>query len=222
MEQTKDNVVVLAFDIERSGGRSQDQTIAIGASVVDSNFIQLDSLFTYSYVPGVTTFEERSWSEFWVNNLDVLSQLEYKGPQSMEEREYEMITQFHEFREKWELKTNDKVILCNDNSPFDVHYINELYGKYMPNVLPMPYTAYSQEYSSLFETHSMQKGLLSVVAPEFTSNWGFTDKIKEIYKIPTMPESMTHNHLPHHDAYTIATEMHILLQIQKGDIKLKK
>ena len=221
MDKYKNEVVVLSFDIERSGSRSQDQTIAIGASVVDSDFIQLDSLFTYSYVPGVTTFEERAWNEFWVKNLDILEQLEYKGPLNLHDREFEMISQFHEFRKKWELKTNNNLILCNDNSPFDVHYLNELYGKYLPNVLPMPYTAHSQEYSPLWETHSIQKGLLAAVIPSFTSNWGFTDKIKEIYNVPKMPETMTHNHLPHHDAYTIATEMHVLMKIQKGEIKLK-
>lgn len=213
--------IILAFDIERSGGRSQDRTIAIGASVVDSNFQQLDSFFEYSYVPNVTTFEDRAWTEFWSKNTDILDMLVYRGPKSIEEKELEMITLFHEFREKWELKAGDNFILCCDNSPFDVHYINELYGKYLPDVLPMPYSAYSQEYSPLWETHSMQKGLFASVDPGYTSDWGFTKRIEELFKIPKMPESMTHNHLPHHDAYTIATELHVLLKIQSGEIEKK-
>lgn len=42
--------LVLAFDIEKSGSTDENNTIAIGASVVDENLIELDNFLYINYV----------------------------------------------------------------------------------------------------------------------------------------------------------------------------
>jgi len=92
--------LVLAFDIEHSG----TEVIAIGASVVDSNFKELDRFLFGNYTHGVTNFSERCWREFWSKNEGILKIIKYTGNQDLPKklREKEMITQFQNFRSKWD------------------------------------------------------------------------------------------------------------------------
>lgn len=219
--------IVLAFDIERSGGRVMDDTIAIGASVVDEHFHELDFLFLPAYYPQntrcPTKFEPRCWNEFWVKHQPTLATLEYKGQLSKHQREEEMIKEFHAFRAKWEAYADAKGIeylLVSDNPIFDGGFINDLLYKHMPNVLPIPYRASTQKYDSFLDTHSEQRGLLFSVDPSHTKNWGVTRRIGEIYDVPAVKKR--HDHNPANDAYTIAHEQQVLFAIQEGRIQRKQ
>ena len=70
----------------------------------------------------------------------------------------------------------------------------------------------------------MQRGLLAISNPKFTKIWGFGDEISKLYNLPIekIDQTISHDHLPHHDAYTIACELHIMHGIKNGSIKLKR
>lgn len=233
--------LVLAFDIERSGGRADHDTIAIGCSVVDSEFNELDNLFLPMYFPKETVFETRCWQEFWSQekNAEKLSLFEYKGDLNKCQREHECINLFQQFREKWQNKADTMGLLLelvSDNNVYDGGFINELIGYYMngPNpkcqhiiingsmsttpTLPIPYSAGSvQNYKPFWETHSEQRGILAVVDPSFKGNYGFTKRISELYEVPPMKKE--HDHHPTNDAYTIAFEQQVVLGIRDQTIK---
>ena len=88
------NRFVLAFDIERSGATTEYDTIALGASVVDSNFKELDRYYCNCYFPKETKFEPRCWEQFWSKHLETLDLLVYTGDKTKLEREKEMIFAF--------------------------------------------------------------------------------------------------------------------------------
>lgn len=219
--------IVLAFDIERSGGRCEHDTIAIGASVVDWTFKELDSLFLPGYFKKEhftpTVFEKRCWEEFWSKHTDILETLKYEGDLDKQSRQREMIDQFQRFREKWETTANDlgyRLELVSDNNVYDGGFLNEMIDKMRPGELLMPYTSSKpQKYKSFWETHSEQRGLLMAVDPSFTKNSGFTKRISELYELPPMMKS--HDHNPANDAYTIAYEQQVLLGIRDGKVKRK-
>lgn len=245
---TEQKTLVLAFDIERSGGAMQHQTIGIGASVVDHNLQEVDNLFLPAYVPGETIFESRCYQEFWSKHLDKLELLKYTGKLDPAQREEEMITAFQEFRHKWETfaKDNDyQFELVADNNVYDGGFINNLIGTYLssnmagvsqdpenkekfytPLELPIPYSAshdqdtLQQTYKAFWETHSEQRGLLMVVDPSFKKNWGYSQRIQELYDVPSPKKP--HDHNPANDAYTIAYEQQVLLGIRDGRIQRRK
>lgn len=211
---------ILAFDIERSGATNKYSTIAIGVSVIDEEFNKLESKLWRNYVPDKTSFEPRCWNEFWSKRINVLNEF-ITTPTTLDtlENEKNIIEQFQEFRRQWEAKAkseNKKLIVCCDNLIYDGGFINELIMTYT-NDLPLPYSAsYPQKFSSLWETHSMQKGLLSVVDSKFTSNWGLTDRMFELYNVDR--PTVDHDHLPQNDAYTIAYDMAVMLRIRQGTL----
>jgi hypothetical protein len=214
--------IVLAFDIERSGATSEYETIAIGASVVNNNFEELDSLFLPGYFDDSsktpTSFEKRCWEEFWSKNPDTLKKLKYSGNLSKNERQKEMIEEFQLFRNKWETYASENKMnfaLVSDNNVYDGGFINELICKHT-DYLPIPFST-KREYSSFFETFSQQKGLLMVVDPSFKSDWGLSDRISKLYDLPKPKKE--HTHLPSDDAYTIAYDQQVLFGIRDGKIK---
>lgn len=218
---TSQKTLTLAFDIERSGGTDKYDTIGIGASVVDNRFAELDNLFLPGYIPGETVFETRCWEEFWSKNRDILSKLEYTGPKNKKGRELEMIQEFQDFRRRWEdyaVENECKLETVSDNNVFDGGFINQLIFDNLPDTMPLPYDS-KGKYKPYWETHSVQRGLLMAVDPEFKNDWGFTERIMELYKVPKMRRN--HDHLPNNDAYTIAFENQIILGIRDGYIKRK-
>jgi hypothetical protein len=212
----------LAFDIERSGCTKNYDTIGIGASVVDSNFNELDSLFLAGYFPKETQFEKRCWDEFWVKNQDSLKQLEYSGTLNYKERQAEIIFLFQEFRKKWENKAladNVELDLVSDGCVFDAGFINEMIFEHLDNVLPIPYSASTQQFSPFYDTTSEIKGILSIVDPTFKENWGYFNKLNELYNLPKFEKK--HDHNPANDAFTIAVQHQIVLNIRDKKITLK-
>lgn len=244
--------IVLAFDIERSGATNEYDTIAIGASVVNQDFEELDSLFLPGYFPqkarnqktlddywkstkehvivepiltitaDETVFEPKCWTEFWSKNLETLETLKYTGPLTKQQRQKEMIEQFQNFRANWESWANEnnyEYLLVSDNNVFDGGFINQMIYEHLPDAKPIPYYASTGEYSLFVETYSAQKGLLMYVDPEFTQEWGLTDRINKLFDVPELQKSYDHN--PVNDAYTIAVDQQILFAIQNRSIELR-
>jgi hypothetical protein len=218
--------LVLAFDIERSGGGGVHETIAIGASVLDATFRELDTLFLPCYFPPGSSepsvFEKRCWDEFWCSNKDVLDKLVYTGGLCKAARQTEMIEAFQAFRVKWEAKalqeTQTMLILASDNPVFDGGYINSLIGAHLPSgTLPIPYTAtFPQAYRPFVGVHDMQGGMLMAIDPARTDSWGHSCRVAQLYGLP--PARKKHTHLPDEDAYTIAYDLQVLYGIQAGRI----
>lgn len=236
------NTYVLAFDIERSGARDEHQTIAIGASVVDSNLEEVGSFFETNFRSGghldenkilteennvrrnnVTFFEPRCWNEFRRKNTHILKKLEYKGNQTMKQQEKRMTRKFQEFRSHWERMAQEEkttLDLVSDNNVYDGGFINQLIFQHTKDQ-PLPYSASRpQTYQPFWEVFSMQKGMLSALGPSFNSDWGLSKDIAETFCLPKHVNQ--HDHMPHNDAYTIAWDYHILKKIQSGDIKPMK
>ena len=90
--------------------------------------------------------------------------------------------------------------------------------EHLVNVKPIPYTASTGEYSSFGETHSAQRGLLMYV-DQYTKEWGFSDRINELFDVPEQQKA--HDHNPANDAYTIAFDQQVLFAIQDGVIDLR-
>lgn len=226
MTTENNKIYCLAFDIERSGALRNHETIGIGASVVDQNFNELDSLFLPGYFPAnsnePTVFEDRCWDEFWSKHPEQLNCLVYDGESSKKVRQYQLISKFQAFRAKWEQKAKEdgaKYWLVSDNAIFDAGFINDMIFEHLPRQMPIPYAASDGEYQAFLETHSQQKGFLMSVLPEFHSHWGLTKKIAELYDVPE--QKVEHDHRPDHDAYTIAMEQQILFGIRDGRISRK-
>jgi hypothetical protein len=220
------NPLVLAFDIERSGSRDEHDTIALGASVVDFKFDEVDSLFVKCYFPDDTRWEARCYDEFWSKNLDILNVLKYEGPNNKDEQTKYMIDAFQAFRQKWEdlAKTQGTTLeLVSDNKVYDGGFVNRLIFDHYPNKLGLPFSVGSaevgQQYSSFWETHSTQRGILMLANPNFRSDWNLSGQIEKLFDVPKPPVTKTHDHRPDNDAYTIAREQQILLGIREGRIK---
>ena len=173
--------VILAFDLERAGATVEYDTIALGASVIDEKGNELANLFIPGYFPEKTKFEERCWDEFWSKNTDILDLLKYEGELSPVEVEKEMITNFHQFRKHWEdfaTQNNCEFYLVTDNISFDVTFINLMMFKHLPGVLPIPYSASSQKYSSVIDICQMARGFAA--DPNYAKKWGFNDHLDKI------------------------------------------
>lgn len=214
--------ITLAFDLERSGATNEFSTIAIGAVVMDQNFNQLDSLLLKGFMPQFTRFEARCWNQFWSKHQEVLTELTYEGDLSFDQRQLEMITEFQQFRSKWEQtceSNGDTLILVSDNCVYDGGFINDMIFTYLPGTLPIPYSASKQDYEIFHETFSMQRGLLKVVDPSFTSDWGLSQRISELYNLPPKRDLNPHN--PVDDAYEIAYDYQVLNGIQNNQIHMK-
>ncbi len=215
--------IVLAFDIERSGATDQNTTIGIGASVVDDQFNELDSLFLPGYLPKQVIFEKRCWDEFWSKHPEQLELLECKDEEiSLYELQHEMITAFQAFRIQWEIyakENNIEYVIASDNCVYDGGFINEMIFKCLPGDSPLPYSASTQEYSDFIDTHNCQRGLLMIIDPSYKDWWGFSDRIEELFQTP--PKRKEHDHNPANDAYTIAFDQQVLFAIRDGMIKRK-
>ena len=185
--------------------------------------MELDSYIGLSYDSKQTKFEPRCWNEFWSKHQNILKFLENTDEIDYEQKQKNMINGFVEFVKKWQEKSkkdNFKLTIASDNKVFDGGFINELIFQHYDNLLPFPYNFYTGKYDTFLETHSIQKGLLMVIDSSYVNkDWGYSDAIKQYYHIPEYKKE--HNHLPDHDAYTIAFDMQVLLNIGKRKLTRK-
>lgn len=129
-----------------------------------------------------------------------------------------MIEIFQDFRRLLEDKAElagARLVLATDNNTGDCGAINVLIAKYTKDQ-PIPFSC-KGVYSPCWETHSEQRGLLMAVDPTFKSDWGLTNRIRELYDVPKGAKDHSHN--PADDAYTIAFDQQVLYLIRDGKIK---
>lgn len=229
---------VLAFDIERSGPTKDYDTIGIGATVLCFDFSDKSSLSLKEvdrlFLPGCfaeTKFEQKCWDEFWGKDEQKvqLADLRYEGSLSPLERQKEMINAFQDFRTKWELKAEAEqanYYLVTDNAIYDGGFLNDFLMTHT-KLEPMPMTASTQRYGSLYDIDQMLNGFLMAVDPKWTPrSYGMTSRIRKLYdiKAPNIP----HDHNPANDAHNIAYDFCALMGIKagvwecvKGDTKRK-
>lgn len=212
------SMFVLAFDVERSGPCETHDTIAIGASVLDSDFQEHASLLLEGYIPGETNFDPECWEEFWTNHLDVLENIKYTGDKHKGDREKEMIEAFHAFRQLWEKRAAEsgkELVLASDNPVFDGGSINSLMAKYLPEgTRPIPYTATTpQTYEHLVSVDDVRNGMFMHYEME-------KKMVGTLYDIP--PKAKLHTHTPDCDAYSIAHDLLVAYGINNNSIKLRK
>jgi hypothetical protein len=208
------DVLVLAFDIERSGPCRTHDTIAIGASVLDSSFLERATLLLKGYNKETVVFDARCWREFWCTKANVLEHLAYKGGKTKREREREMIEEFHTFRITWEniaALEGCRLVLASDNPVFDGGYINDLMAKHMPyGTLPIPYTASRpQQYTHLVSVDDVRDGMSMLMKKT----------ILDTYNIPV--KAKLHTHTPDCDAYSIAHDLQVAYGIKNGMVTRK-
>ena len=208
----------IGIDIERSGARKCDETIAIGATVVDEDLNIVDSISLLGYFPNKTQFEKRCWDEFWSKHQDILSYLVYTGELTKEQNQKRMINELMEFRKKWDIASRNgecNIVLVSDNKVYDGGFINEMIFEHTDS-LPIPYDTLGK-YRKFWETHSMQRGLLMAIDPAGKQDWGLSERIEKLFDIP--PSKIPHDHTPANDAYNIAREYQILKGIESGKYK---
>lgn len=195
-------IVTLAFDIERSGPTNKEDTIAIGAAVIDENFKELDSLFLPGYFPQDTKFEANCWV-FWKKFLDILQTLTYNGELSKIDCQKEMITEFMTFRSKWEKWCDDnghELLVVSDNNVYDGGFLNQMIFDHLPKSLPIPFTVNKKKFGKFYETSSMKHILKKSL--NCKSNADFYAHLGKIFTPPA--KKYDHDHNPAHDAYGIA------------------
>jgi len=217
--------IYVGFDIETSGSFfGLHKVIAVGMCAIGDDFNIIDSIRFDCYLPDQCLFEQRTWDEFWSKYSKILDGFRYTGKLKQAEKvEKWMVEEFQKFRSKMEQHAKDigaKYYFVSDNKIFDGGFMNALIGKHTSD-MPLPYTASTSQYSSFFETHSMQKGFLLAIDPNFDPDIksGFTNRIAELYDVP--PPLKEHDHNPENDAYSIAYDFAVMMAIREGKIKKK-
>lgn len=210
---------ILSYDIERSGPRACDFTVAVGAALMDGlTGAVLHLLFLPGYVPNAFQFEPECWRNFWSSKTHLLEKLRYGGPLNFLQRQAEMIQEFQTFRASCEDQARAQRIdltLVSDTEMFDKGFLNKLITDYTRD-LPLPYRVSDGQYGTVWNVLSMQRGMLMALDPGFTRKTGFFRRIQELFVVPQC--TFRHDHLPHHDAAYIAFQYWVLLRIQDGTI----
>ncbi len=222
---SKQHYWLLAFDIEKSGSTADFDTIAIGSTVLGSNYRVLGSYLGTSYTLEETKFEKRCQNEFWSKNMDILEKLRNDKPISYAQKQKDMIVGFVEFVKSWELAAAErgiKLYKVSDNVAFDVHFLNIMIHEHCDGMLPFPYNFVTQKYGTLWETTSMQKSFLLAVDPTtIQKDWGFKKTLHKLY--PSLRKCpVAHDHMPHHDSTGIAYDFIGLMEISAGRHKFIK
>ena len=215
----------LAVDIEKVGARLGGDIVAIGSVLMDRDFQIHKEFFEKCFFDKSQVDDDTM--DFYEKNKKMFNNFKYEGDLTKEERLCEVINKFQNFRRECEdlAKTfNYKLEFVTDNNVFDGGHLNYLIEKYTKD-LPIPYSASKDEngnqtYSTFFETHSELRGILASMCPDFKEDWGYTDKIKEVFDLPEF--KIKHDHNPLNDAKTIAYDHIVFLGIRDGYYKLKK
>lgn len=236
-DDEKTNPLTLAFDIETDGAfSSKNNILQIGASVVSAypRRKQIDSFLMSEYRKtelgehNIEQFEPRCWNEFWSKNTTTLDAIaaHTNTENSIEYNRTEMITGFVSFVSKWEnicSENNLTLFRTTDNKAYDPFFINVYIERYLPKTPVLPYKFSNGSYSNLFETHSVQWGLLLALDGKVFKDKkrGLAKAILDYYDCLPSVEEIVHDHRADHDAYAIAEELQILLAIAREDIKKK-
>lgn len=211
----------LAFDIERSGPLETNQTIAVGACVMDASFNVLDTMLFCNYFPTEDVFEDTCWQNFWISRQPLLRSFVYGGSKTRDERTAEMIITFQKFRSKWEIychRHHLKMVLVSDNVLFDGGQLNTLIARFTDDH-PLHYTVTKQLYSPVVCVYDMLKGFLLATSPEQADIRNVWKCITAAYTVPPSPVANDHN--PRNDATFIAFQYQVFMAISRKEIRKK-
>lgn len=226
----KDNLIVLAVDIERTGATARELTFAIGASVVDANYAEVDSLLLAIWPENQVVWEERCWVQFWSKNQPILEKLKKVAAEQQKEnkrfgrRELEagMIRDLVAFIAKHQAaaaKKGQQLLVVADTCAFDFHWINSLIDNYLQGQYkPLPYRFDNADFSHVVNVSDERRGLLRGLDNDAV-NAGQCWKVildKHGVQLPEAflqaAECKQHDHLPDNDAYTIAIKGQLQMQ----------
>ena len=222
------NVVALCWDIEAMGF----EVIGIGLAVMDvAEDKILDTKLLKSYYPSRPK-DERSWKEFWCNNQNILDLLaaETEGGPTFLESQIRMANELMAFVANAERLARDlgkQFHIVSDNKVFDIGLVNRLIHEHYDEKFQFPYSALSFSKGDFnymgyfYELQSMQRALLCLHAPDWapTNEWGYTEKVRELWGIPEPP--VKHDHNPVNDAISQLYEYQAMLRIFDGKYQLQ-
>lgn len=223
-------LLVLAVDIERTGASEREQTFAIGASVVNADYTELDSLLLVIWPEGEVQWEERCWNEFWSKNQNILDKL--KAVAAMQQTstkrvglkalEAGMIHDFVEFVAKHQTAAKEQgleLLITTDNAAFDFHWINHLIGKHLQGQCnPLPYRFDNHRYGDVADMSNEMAGMLRVLDAAAVNNGmrlhdlGAKHGLVFPHGYMQAMASKQHDHMPDNDAFTIAVKQQLCRQ----------
>lgn len=223
----------LAFDIERTGPMAENETFAIGASVVTDKGEELAKYLFCCYDDKAKhSWEQLCATEFWSEHLGVLMKIEEASKHCVlaTQSEPTIITKMHvsgvelrrrmiesllSFIREWEVKASQleiKIERVTDCPSYDVHWLNTLIGEYLPGHYPFPYTMiYPQVYAKIVDTGSFREGY-AIAAGLDGHEWKALEDHTGI-KFTKPPRE--HDHMPDNDAFTIAWKYAMLKNFRK-------
>lgn len=219
--------IVLCWDIETAN----TVVLGIGAALMDcaTGDIVARALFK-SYCPGMR-LDARCWKEFWHDKQDILDTLAIPvnadgsrpGFEAAQSKMIHDLMAFFKLAEKYAVDNGREFHHVSDNRGFDVGLINTLIEKHYGRDAQLPRsptedpsTGEHEYLTNCFETQSMQRMLLLQYDPGFLrrSEWGYTDRIYELWGVPNPPA--VHDHNPVNDAIFQLHAYRTLLQIASG------
>jgi hypothetical protein len=215
-------LLVLAVDIERTGASKREQTFAIGASVVNASYTELDSLLLAIWPEGEVQWEERCWNEFWSKNQNILDKLKAEAAKQqtstkrvgLKALEAGMIRDLVEFIAKHQSAAKEqglKLLITTDNAAFDFHWINHLIGKHLQGQYnPLPYRFDNQRYGDVADMSNEMAGMKRVLQAAAVKN-GMHEMVLPHGYMQAMA-SKQHDHMPDNDAFTIAVKQQLCRQ----------
>lgn len=221
------NVIALCWDIEAVGF----EVIGIGVAVMDvAEDKVLDKKLIKGYYPS-RPMDKRSWDEFWSKNTKVLDLLAVeKGGLSFIQNQSRMIHELLEFvieAERLAKSLGKQFHIVSDNKVFDIGLINRMIAEHYDGDLQFPYSPLARSEDSFnymgyfYELQSMQRTLLCLHAPGWapTNEWGYTEKVRELWGIPEPP--IKHDHNPVNDAISQLYEYQAMQRIFDGEYQLQ-
>ena len=226
---TFSNVVALCWDIEAMGF----DVIGIGLAVMDvATGKILDSKLLKGYHPSRPK-DERSWKEFWSHNQTILDLLTVEGDKDgvpFDETQYEITHELIKFvvnAERTAKELGKQFHIVSDNKIFDIGLVNSMIFAHYDEKFQFPYSALSFEKGDfnymgyVYELQSMQRALLCLHAPDWapTNEWGYTEKVRELWNIPEPP--VKHDHNPVNDAISQLYEYQAMQRIFDGEYQLR-
>lgn len=176
---------ILSLDIETSGcNLVENGIISIGYCLgdLDGNVLKKGR---FGFDLEDKTFEERCYTQFWANNLEILKTLKSEA-KPIKEQLLNFIKLVDEFDEKYDLR------IISDNKDFDLGFINYYLAKYL-NRNPLNYKL-GTHYRNTYDTDSYSRGVLNL---NYENPWTSDKDIMEKFNFTV---DCLHNHYPDDDA----------------------
>lgn len=216
-------IKVLALDVKRTGYRTTDQTIAIDISVVNSDYVETDCCLYTAWDDSECIFEEEHWKEYWSENSSALRIIKLAAGlhkcDTLRKRQEQIIKGVIKFIEKQKKiydEKNTKLILVVHNASSTVYWLNALITEFMPFYRPLPHCFTDLEIRDVKDIQYGRLLSLDKEAARRGEEWeSILDKHSimspQSYRISLLQKD--YNHLPGYNAYKIALDAQMWLQL---------